>query len=324
MTIRAFLIALAAAMLALPLAAVAQYSKRIPQVGYLGFVENPELDEAFRKGLHERGYLEGQNVHVEYRYAEGRAERLAEVAAELVRLKVDVIVASSTQAIDAARLATKTIPIVFPVTFDPVESGYVSSLGRPGGNLTGLNPLNPVVAAKRVELLKEVIPRMARVAVLWNPTNSGSLLALKATESAAKRLSIRLQTQEARSPDDLEPAFRAATREQADALIVMPDNLFWAQRGRILTLTTKNRLPAMFDGVVYVEAGGLMSYGANVPDLYQRAAIYVDKILKGAKPADLPVEQATKFELFINLKTAKQIGLTIPPSVLLRADKVIE
>jgi len=316
-------LALCAMLLALCVSAEAQQAKKIPRIGYLRFIEIPVLDAAFRKGLSELGYVEGQNIHVEYRYAGGSAERLAEFAAELVGLKVDVIVAGSTQAIDAARRATKTIPIVFPVTFDPVESGFVASLARPGGNLTGLSTVNPDAAAKRVELLKEVLPRISRVAVLRNPTNSGSQFAVKETEAGAKQLGIRLQILEARSPDDLEDAFRLATRERAGALIVIIDTLFYSQQKRISDLGIKHRLPEMFDTSQFVEAGGLISYGANISDLFRRAATYVDKILKGAKPADLPVEQPMKFELVINLKTAKQIGLTIPPNVLARADKVI-
>src|SRR5918999_681585 len=225
----------------------AQQAKKVPRIGYLRFIENPLLDEAFRKGLRELGYVEGQNIHVEYRYAGGSLERVAELAAELVSLKVDVIVAGSTQSIDAVKQATKTIPIVFPVTFDPVASGFVASLARPGANLTGLSTVNPDAAAKRVELLKELMPRISRVAVLRNPTNSGSQFVLKETEAGAKQLGIRLQTLEARSPDDLEGAFRAATKEQAGALIVVVDVLFSTQRKRIGDLGIKYRLPGIFD-----------------------------------------------------------------------------
>jgi putative ABC transport system substrate-binding protein len=314
---------LVAALLALSLPVQAQQAKKVPRIGYLRFVEVPVLDEAFRKGLRELGYIEGQNIRVEYRYAQGNIERLAEFAAELVNLKVDVIVAGSTQSIDAARRATKTIPIVFPVTFDPVESGFVASLARPGGNLTGLSTVNPDAALKRVELLKEVIPQLSRLAVLRNPTNSGSLFPLKETEAGATQLGLRLQILEARSPDEVEVAFRLATKEQAGALIVIVDALYFSQRKRIGDLGIKHRLPTMFDEAQYAEAGGVISYGANLSDLFRRSATYVDKILKGAKPADLPVEQPTKFELVINLKTAKQIGLTIPPNLLARADRVI-
>jgi putative tryptophan/tyrosine transport system substrate-binding protein len=317
-------LAATALLLALTIPAQAQQAKKVPRIGYLRFIEFPAYDAAFRNGLTDLGYIERENIHVEYRFAGGSLARLAEFAAELVSLKVDVIVAGSTQSIDAAKRATKTIPIVFPVTFDPVESGFVASLARPGGNLTGLSTVNPDAAAKRVELLKEVIPEISRLAVLRNPTNSGSQFPLKETEAGAKQLGIRLQTLEARSPEELEGVFRLATSERAGALIVIVDALFNAHQQRISDLAIKHRLPAMFDSAQYAEAGGLISYGANLSDLFRRAATYVDKILKGAKPADLPVEQPTKFDLVINLKTAKEIGLTIPPNVLARADKVIK
>jgi putative tryptophan/tyrosine transport system substrate-binding protein len=311
-------------LLALTIPAQAQQAKKVPRIGYLRFIEFPAYDSAFRNGLSDLGYVERENIQVEYRFAGGSLARLAEFAAELVSLKVDVIVAGSTQSIDAAKRATKTIPIVFPVTFDPVESGFVASLARPGGNLTGLSTVNPDAAAKRVELLKEVLPQISRLAVLRNPINSGSQFPLKETEAGAKQLGIRLQTLEARSPEELEGVFRLATSERAGALIVIVDALFNAEQQRISELALRHRLPAMFDSAQYVEAGGLISYGANLSDLFRRAATYVDKILKGAKPGDLPVEQPTKFDLVINLKTAKQIGLTIPPQVLARADKVIK
>jgi putative ABC transport system substrate-binding protein len=301
----------------------AQEVTKVPRIGYLRFVEVPVFDSAFRKGLSELGYIEGQNIQVEYRYAGGSGERLAELAAELVNLRVDVIVAGSTQSIDAAKRLTKTIPIVFPVTFDPVASGFVASLARPGGNLTGLSTVNPDAAVKRVELLKEIMPRLSRVAVLRNPTNSGSALVLKETEAGAKHLGLRLQSLEAQSRDQLEGAFRLAIKEKAGAMIVIVDALYFSERKGIANLGMKYRLPGMFDDRQYAEAGGLISYGANLSDLFRRAAVYVDKILKGTKPAELPVEQPTKFELVINLKAAKQIGLTIPPNVLARADRVI-
>jgi len=307
----------------LPAGSEAQQPKKIPRIGYLRFIEVPVYDAAFRQGLKELGYVEGENINVEYRFAGGSIERLAEFAAELVRLKVDVIVAGSTQSIDAARQATQTIPIVFPVTFDPVESGFVASLARPGGNITGLSTVNPDAAAKRVELMKEIMPRILRLAVLRNPTNSGSQFPLKETEAGAKRLSIRLQVVEARSGNDLAAAFRAAGTGRAQALIVLADALFFAQRSQVAELGIKHRLPSMFDDAQSVEAGGMISYGANLSDLFRRCAVYVDKILKGAKPVDLPVEQPKTFEFVINLKTAKQIGLTIPPNVLARADRVI-
>jgi putative ABC transport system substrate-binding protein len=304
--------------------AEAQQPKKIPHIAYLRFIEVPVYDAAFRQGLRELGYVEGQNIHVEYRFAGGSIERLTEFAAELVRLKVDVIVAGSTQSIDAARQATQTIPIVFPVTFDPVGSGFVASLARPGGNLTGLSTVNPDAAAKRVELMKEIMPSISRLAVLRNPTNSGSQIPLKETEAGAKRLSIQLQVVEARSGNDLAAAFRAVGTGQAQALIVLADALFFAQRNQVAEFGIKHRLPSMFDDAQSVAAGGMISYGANLAHLFRRSAVYVDKILKGTKPADLPVEQPTKFELVINLKTAKQIGLTIPPNVLARADRVIK
>jgi ABC-type uncharacterized transport system substrate-binding protein len=313
-------------MLAVAVMAEAQQQKKIPRIGYLTLSSSSPspLQEAFRGGLRQLGYIEGQNIHIEYRYAAGKLERLPELAAELVGLKVDVIVAANTQSIEASRRATKTIPIVFPVTFDPVASGFVASLARPGGNLTGLTTLNQEVAGKRVELLKEVLPKLSRVAVLRDPTNTGSLFALKETEAATNHLGIRTQVVEVRNSDEFEGAVKTAIRERAHALILLPDNLFIRQPSRMIDLVTKNRLPTMFGDHESVEAGGLMYYGANLGDLYRRAATYVDKILKGAKPADLPVEQPKKFEFIVNLKAAKQIGLTIPPNVLARADRVIK
>jgi ABC-type uncharacterized transport system substrate-binding protein len=307
--------------------AEAQQAKKVPRIGYLtlGSTSPPSAtQEAFRDGLRQLGYVEGKNIDVEYRYAAGDVRRLPELAAELVILKPDVIVAANTQSIDAALHVTKTIPIVFPLTFDPVASGYVASLARPGGNLTGLTTLNQEVSGKRVELLKEVMPRISRAAVLRNPTNSGSLFALKETEAAASQFGIRLQILEARSAEELDGAIHAAVRDRAAALILIPDNLFVGKAGHIIGLVMKNRLPTMFGDSESVELGGLMYYGVSLPDLFRRAATYVDKILKGAKPADLPVEQPRKFELIVNLKTAKQIGLTIPQSVLYKADRVIK
>ena len=318
-TVIAFVILLVGAV------AEAQQPKKVPRIGYLTLSSSSPspLQEAFRDGLRQLGYIEGQNIHIEYRYAAGKVERLADLAAELVGVKLDVIVAANTQSIEASRRATKTIPIVFPVTFDPVLSGFVASLARPGGNLTGLTTLNQEVAGKRVELLKEVMPKISRVAVFRDPTNSGSLFAVKETETAANHLGIRTQVLEVRSADEFEGAVKTAIRERANALILIPDNLFVRHPAPIIDLVTKNRLPTMFGERESVETGGLMYYGANLADLYRRAATYVDKILKGAKPAELPVEQPTKFEFVINLKTAKQIGLTIPPNVLARADRVI-
>ena len=254
---------------ALTIPAHAQQAKKVPRIGYLRFIEFPAYDAAFRQGLSDLGYIERENIQVEYRFAGGSLARLAEFAAELVSLKVDVIVAGSTQSIDAAKRATKTIPIVFPVTFDPVESGFVASLARPGGNLTGLSTVNPDAAAKRVELLKEVIPNLSRLAVLRNPTNSGSGFPLRETEAGAKQLGLRLQVVEARSAEELEGAFRLATNEQAGALIVIVDALFNSQQKQIVELGIKHRLPEMFDSAQYVEAGGLISYSANLSDLFR-------------------------------------------------------
>jgi len=296
---RAFLAGMAGVVVA-PLVAKAQ-SRTIPRLGYLTLTGGSPPEAAFRTRLRELGYFDHQNIVIEYRSGGGNVERLAEHAAELVQLHVDVLVAANTQAIAAARRATTTVPIVFPLTFDPVRAGYVASLARPGGNLTGLTPLNPVLTAKRVELLKEVIPSLSLVAVLRNPTNPGSVFVL----------------------DETEAAVAAAVRARAGALMVISDNMFFAQHRRIVELATRHGLPTIFDTTNFVEAGGLMSYGADLTDLFRRAADYVDKVLKGAKPAELPVEQARKFELVINLKTAKALGLTIPPSLLLRADQVI-
>jgi putative tryptophan/tyrosine transport system substrate-binding protein len=297
---------------------------RTRTIGYVSFGGPSSFQEAFRSGLRELGYVEGQNILVEYRYAHGSQERLDAAAAELIALRVDLIVAQSTQAIDATRRATKTIPIVFPVTFDPVASGFVESLARPGGNLTGLTPLNPELTAKRVQLIHEVIPQLARLAVLRNPTNAGSALVLHETERAAQRVGVQLHPLEVRGPNDLEGAFRAATGEHAGAVMVLTDNLFFRERRRIVELANRHRLPQIFDTKDFVQGGGLVSYGADLDDLYRRAATYVDKILKGSRPATLPVEQATKFELVVNLKTARLLSVTVPPSVLVRADQLIE
>jgi putative tryptophan/tyrosine transport system substrate-binding protein len=299
-------------------------SAKLPRVGYVSLSGPSAFRDAFATGLRELGYVDGQNIRVDYRFADGSTERLTVLAAELVRSGVDVIVAQSTQAVDAARRATTTIPIVFPVTFDPVESGFVESLARPGRNLTGLSPLNPVVTAKRVELVREVLPQLARLAVLRNPTNSGSTFALRETERAAERLGLRLQVLEVSTVDQMETVFRTATRERAGALMVLSDSLFFHEHRRIVEPANRHRLPQIFDTKDFVEAGGLMSYGADLDDLYRRAASYVDKILKGASPATLPVEQATKFELLVNLKSARQLGLTIPQSVLVRTDRIVQ
>ncbi|MBI2367537.1 MAG: ABC transporter substrate-binding protein, partial [Deltaproteobacteria bacterium] len=272
--------------------------------------------------LRELGYVEGKNIFIEYRYAEGKLERLPDLAAELVRLKVDVIVATGP-AILAAKKASPTIPIVFAAAGDPVGSGLVSSLARPGGNITGLSSIAQDLDGKRLELVKEAFPKIARVAFLWEPGGSRGNPALTDMEAAAKALGLKLQSLEVRGLDDFESAFARAKKEGAQALITTPTGVINTQQRRVLDFAAKNRLPAMYPTSEFVEAGGLMSYGPNYTDLFRRAADFVDKILKGTKPADIPVEQPMKFEFIVNLKAAKQIGVTIPPNVLVRADRVI-
>ena len=310
-----------------PIAAEAQQAARIPRIGFLS-ASSPSSEEprlaAFREGLRQLGYVEKQNIMIEYRWAEGKLDRLSVLAADLVRLKVDVIVAGGEAPIRAALRATGTIPIVMAVVGDPGGSGLVTSLARPGGNITGLSALSPELSGKALGLLKEAFPKIIRVAILWNPTNSAKVLDFKETQAAAKALGIALQSLEVRSADDLDRAFEAATRERAEALSVRSDSLVLFHRKRIVEFAGRRRLLAIYELSEFVEAGGLMSYGPQRVDLYRRAATYVDKILRGANPADLPVEQPTKFELVINLKTAKALGLTIPQSLLLRADQVIQ
>jgi ABC-type uncharacterized transport system substrate-binding protein len=285
------------------------------------------MNEAFRQGLRDLGYVDGRSVVIEYRDAEGKYDRLPALAAELVALKVDVIVAADTPAALAAKQATRTLPIVFIGAGDPVTIGLVTSLARPGGNVTGLSLLAPELVGKRLELLKQAVPGVGRVAALWQPGFVGERTEkdmLKEVEVAARALRVQLQYVEARGPADFDRAFSDITRARADALTVLGSAMFANERRRVVDLAAKNRLPGVYGFREYVDAGGLMAYGPNVADLFQRAAIYADKILKGAKPGDLPVEQPTKFELVINRKTAKALGLTIPPSVLGRADQVIE
>ena len=322
-------VALSLALLAAPLAAQAQQVGKMPRVGYLnpGSSSDPVRQrrlEALRQGLRELGYVEGQNIALELRWAEGKYDRYPALAADLVRSKVDVIVAWSGQATKAAQEATRTIPIVMSLVNDPVGSGLVASLARPGGNVTGTTVMAPDVVGKRLELLKEVVPKVSRVAVLQHPDNPASAPMLREVEARARALGVRLQILGVRNPAEIDSAFAAMTRERAGALLIFPDALFGTQRRQIAELAMKNRLPAISFAAEYAEAGGLIVYGANLLDLERRAATYVDKILKGAKPADLPIEQPTKFELVINLKTAKALGLTIPQSVLGRADQVIE
>ncbi len=308
--------------------AEAQQPKKVPRIGII-FSSTPaataRLVEVFKQALRELGYVEGQNVVFEPRFGEAKPERLPILAAELVRLKVDVIVAATNRGIEAVRQATQTIPIIMAAGTDPVGSGFAASLARPGGNITGLTAFSPELNGKRLELLKETFPKLSRVALLMTPNVPGSALDLKETESAARSLRLRIQFLEVRGPSDLDSAFKAMTKERADALTMFPGHpVLMANRKQVVELAAKNRVPAMYPFTEFVDAGGLMSYGPNLAANFRRAATYVDKILKGTKPADLPVEQPTKFELIINLKTAKQIGLTIPPNVLARADKVIK
>jgi putative ABC transport system substrate-binding protein len=302
--------------------AQAQQSKRAPRIGFLSAALVEPFREAFREGLRERGYVEGQNIAIEWRHSEGKVGRLPALATELSRIKVDVIVTGGTPALLAARDATNTIPIVLCIG-DPVREGFVASLARPGGNITGLTSISIDLAGKRLQLLKEAVPRLTRAGVLWDSADQGAAANFKETEAAARALEVRVQSLEVRSPKDFESAFKAASEGRAHGLIVLQGLLINPHRTRIVDLATKRRLPTIFADGRHVESGGLMSYAPNYPDMFKRVAIYVDKILKGAKPADLPIEQPTKFELVINLKTAKQIGLTIPPEVLARADKVI-
>jgi putative ABC transport system substrate-binding protein len=309
--------------------AAAQPPEKVPRVGYLipGSHSDPQrqrLLEAFRQGLRELGYVDGQNIAIESRWAEGKADRLPGLAADLVRRKVDVIVAQSGAATQAAQQATRTIPIVMSLSNDAVGSGLVASLARPGGNVTGLTIMAPDLAGKQFQLLKEVVPKVSRVALLTNPANPASARFVREAEAAARALGVGLQTLETRNPQEIDSAFAAMTRERAGALLVLPDGIFLSQRRHIAELATKRRLPSVYGVGEYAEAGGLMAYGASHIDLVRRAATYVDKILKGAKPGDLPVAQPTKFDLVINLRTAKAIGLTIPPSLLQRADQIID
>jgi len=309
--------------------AAAQLSAKVPRVGYLnpGSPSDPLSQRrlgAFRQGLRDLGYVEGQNIAIESRWAEGKHDRLPALAADLVRSKVDVIVAMTGAATQAAQQATGTIPIVMSLVNDPVGSGLVANLARPGGNVTGLTIMSPDLVGKQLQLLKEMVPKVSRIALLRHPDNPASAAQLREAEAAAQALGVRLQTLEARGPQEIDSAFAAMTRERAGALLIIPDAVFGNQRRQIAELAAKKRLPSIYWLREYAEAGGLMSYGANDLDLKRRAATYVDRILKGAKPADLPVEQPTKFELVMNRRAAKAIGLTIPPSLLDRADQIID
>ena len=319
-------ILVAALVLAVAVIAEAQQAKKVPRIGILPpgpISERVHLWDAFRQGLRELGYVEGQNFTLVFPSGEVKPERLPHLAAELVSLKVDVIVAAATVAVQAAKEATKTIPIVTPITTDPVETGLVASLARPGGNITGLSYMSSDLSGKRLDLLKEVVPKVFRIAVLSSPSSANAPPQMRETEAAARSLGLQLQPLEVRGLDDFERVFQAAIKERAGALITLDDAFVFTHRTRIVKLAATSRLPAIYGFREFVDAGGLMSYAANLADMYRRAATYVDKILKGTNPADLPVEQPKKFEFIVNLKAAKQIGLTIPPNVLVRADKVI-
>ena len=307
--------------------AEAQQAGKIPRIGYLGGATPAALSvrlDAFRQGMRKLGYVQGKNIVIEYRYAEGELDRLPVLAAELVRLKVDVIVAGGPQATRAAKEATITIPIVMTFDNDPVGNGFISSLARPGGNVTGLSTLYPEISGKQLELLKEIVPKLSRLAVLGNSTHPGNAQALKETKLATEALTVKLQYLDIRDAKDIETAFRAASKGRADGVLVLENAVLTSHRKQLVDLAVKNRLPAIYPQTEYMEAGGLMYYGANTADLFRRSATYVDKILKGAKPGDLPIEQPTKFVLALNLKTAKVLGVQIPDKMLAVADEVIE
>ncbi len=305
--------------------ALAQQPKKIPRIGILvggsASSDAPRID-ALRQGLRELGYIEGKNIAIEYRYAEGKLDRLNERATELVRQNVDLIVTAGPGATGAAKQATNRIPIVMAQVNDPIAAGFLANLARPGGNITGLSVMAPELSGKQLEILKEVVPRLSRVAVLGSST-PGTAAALKQTEVAARGLKVQIEYLDIRDAQGIEAAFQAATKHHADALLLLNSPVLFVGRAQIVELAVKGRLPGIYNVAEFVEDGGLMSYAPNVVELWRRAATHVDKILKGARPGDLPVEQPTKFELIINLKAAKQIGLTIPPNVLARADKVI-
>jgi putative ABC transport system substrate-binding protein len=319
------IVTLLLSLLAVPFATVAQPPGKVYRIGFLSTNPPPaHLWEALLGGLRERGYIEGQNLAFERRFSEGNAERFPEVAAELVRLRVDLIIVTTTPAALAAKHATQTIPIVMTTALDPVGAGLVASLARPGGNLTGLSALGPELSGKRLELLKEVVPGMTRVAVLWNAANPVNALVWQETQAAAGVLGLRLHGQDVRSLQDLEGALARTAQARPEALLVLGDTLIYMYEQQIAEFATQNHLPSMFGRRQSVMAGGLMSYGPSIPDLYRRAATYVDKILKGTMPGDLPMEQPMQFELVLNLKTAQALGLTIPAIVLFRADEVIQ
>jgi putative ABC transport system substrate-binding protein len=319
------MVTLLLSLFAVPLATTAQPPGKVYRIGFLSTNPPPARAwDALLEGLREREYIEGRNLVFERRFSDGNAERFPELAAELVGLRVDLIIVMTTPAALAAKHATQTIPIVIPTAIDPVGAGLVASLAWPGGNLTGLSTLSPELSGKRLELLKEVVPGLTRVAVLWNAANPANASAWQETQTAARALGLLLHSQDVRGPQDLEGAFALTAKARPDALLVLGDSLINMHEQHIAEFATQNHLPSMFTRRESVMVGGLMFYGSSLPDRLRRAAYYVDRILKGAKPADLPVEQPTKFELVINLKIAKTLGLTIPPPVLFQADEVIK
>jgi putative ABC transport system substrate-binding protein len=325
MSKRIFVSLLVTALLVTVSIAKAQQAKKVPRIGYLAGDPHSPSHEAFRQGLRDIGYVEGQSILIEWRYAGDKPDRLPELAAELVRLKVDVVVAANAAAVTALRRATTTIPIVVEAYGgDLVADGIVASFARPGGNITGVTPLDPELTGRQLELLKETLPKLHRLAVMWNPDDSGSPLQWQETQTAAGALGIQILPLGVRTAGELDKSIESATRGRVDALLVLRNVLFYVLRKRLVTLAEKSRLPGMYPSSEFVDDGGLMSYGANNNAQYRRAATFVDRILKGAKPADLPIEAPTKFDFVINLKAAKQIGVTISQSVLYRADKVIK
>ena len=320
---RTFLALVSGSLLAAPRAAGAQQAGKIHRIGVLGNENNPPWD-GFRRGLRDLGYVDGRNLSIEWRWSEGKPDRFPGLATEVVALKPDVIVASGTQATRAAKRATSTIPIVMTTSSYPDKIGLVDSLSRPGGNVTGLSNVGPELSGKKLELLKDIAPKASRVAVLFNPASEVEPLAVQELSVAAPAVGVEIQSVEVRSPDDFSAAFAALSPSRVHALLALGNPINFRGRQLIADFALKNRLPSIYDERLFVEAGGLMSYAPSFTDSFRRAATYVDKILKGAKPADLPVEQPTKFELVINLKTAKALGLTIPQSLLARADQVIE
>ncbi len=322
---RGFIGAMAGGLLAAPRASEAQQAGKVPRIGFLVFVSSEGRYRGFQEGLRDLGYVEGQNIAIEFRSADGSLERLNYLADELVRLRVDVIVAGSTIGAIAAKRATSTIPVVMANVADPVGAGLVSSLARPGRNITGLSTMGADISGKRLELIKEVVPKLRRMGVLWYPDSPSGIAAFKELKAAAQTVGVDIRSLGVRPPvPEIDQAFGTAVNWRADALIALDDALIFTNRTRIIALAARHRLPSVYGYREFPDAGGLMAYGPSRHDMYRQAAVYVDKILKGAKPADLPVERPTKFELVINLKTAKALGLTIPQSLLGRADEVIQ